>query len=104
MFHKSSTSIDHLIELINRATPDSLNIAQSILKNNEQIKIAKLAMLQELVKLSLADRSNLTLSTQVRVVKQEILDALVATAEVRSQKSEVRSEDTRSGDLNPPHS
>jgi hypothetical protein len=78
MFHKSSTSIDYLIELINRATPDSLNIAQSILKNYEEIKINQLAMLQELVKLSLADRSNLTQSTQVRVLKQEIIDALVA--------------------------
>ena len=79
MKYKSSTSIDYLIELINRATPDSLNIAQSILFQDEQIKIAKLAMLQELVKLSLADRANPTLSTQVRVVKQEILDALVAS-------------------------
>jgi hypothetical protein len=70
------TNYDVLIELINRATPDSLNIAQAILNKNEEIYLPNLPLLQNYVEQSLKDKANRQLSQKVRTLKKEILETL----------------------------
>ena len=78
MESRTSKDCAELIELINRATRDSLNIAQIILKNNQEIDIPNLSILQQCVEQSLRHKSNRELSGQVRKIKKEIIQRLVS--------------------------
>ncbi len=79
MNNETRERVAELIELINRATPDSLLIAQAILKKNPLIQIPQLPLLKKYVENSLTDKTNRQLSEQVRILKTEILVSLTAS-------------------------
>ncbi|WP_013335030.1 hypothetical protein [Gloeothece verrucosa] len=57
MKEEARKKVAELIELINRATPDSLKIAQAILKKNPLIQIPQLPLLKNYVKSRLRDKT-----------------------------------------------
>ncbi len=64
--------IKYLITLLERATPDSINIAEAIL-NNHEINIPELPALRQAVHRSLSEKKNLQLSQSVREIKLKII-------------------------------
>ncbi|NJL09358.1 MAG: hypothetical protein HC908_01505 [Calothrix sp. SM1_7_51] len=73
--------INDLIELVELATPDSLNIAEAILRNNNEIHIPELQSLREAVKRSLAEKKNAWLSDNVEEIKATIIASLIQKIE-----------------------
>lgn len=69
--------INHLIKMVQLATPDSLNIAEAIIKNNREIDIPELPRLRQAIYRSLSEKKNRQLSQEVREIKTKIITSLV---------------------------
>lgn len=81
MESQTKHDINELIELVELATPDSLNIASAILRNNHEINIPELQSLREAVYLSLDDKKSAWLSDNVEKIKTRIIASLVQKIE-----------------------
>ncbi|BDA69283.1 hypothetical protein CAL7716_034490 [Calothrix sp. PCC 7716] len=77
MESKTKHDINRLIKFVELATPDSLNIAEAILRNNHKIDIPELQSLREALYLSLNDKKNDWLSDNVVKIKTRIIASLV---------------------------
>ena len=76
MESKTLYDINNLIKLLQLSTPDSLNIAEAVLKNNHEIAIPELPQLRRAVYRSLEERKNRQLSQEVRAIKTKIIASL----------------------------
>lgn len=81
MESKIKHDINRLIKFVELATPDSLNIAEAILRNNHEIDIPELQSLREALYLSLNDKKNDWLSDNVVKIKTRIIASLVQKIE-----------------------
>lgn len=81
MESKTKHDINRLIKFIDLATPDSLNIAEAILRNNHEIEIPELQSLREALDLSLNNKKSAWLSDNVVKIKTEIIASLVQKIE-----------------------
>jgi hypothetical protein len=70
MESKIKYDINPLIKFIGLANPDSLNIAEAILRNNHEIHIPELQSLREAVYLSLENNKSAWLSDNVEQIKK----------------------------------
>ncbi|GAA6619865.1 hypothetical protein [Scytonema sp. NUACC26] len=77
--------INCLIDLLELVTPDSLNIAESILRENHDIDIPELQALREAVYRSLDEKKNDRLSDNVEKIKTTIVASLVQKIEAVSK-------------------
>ena len=77
--------INCLIELLELATPDSLNIAEAILEKNHEIDIPELQTLRSAIYQSLAEKKNDWLSDNVKKIQREIIASLVQKIEAISE-------------------
>jgi len=77
--------INCLIDLLELATPDSLNIAEAILRENDEIYIPELQALREAVYKSLNEKKNDQLSDNVGKIKIIIMTSLVQKLEAISE-------------------
>ncbi len=87
MESQTKYDINCLIDLLELATPDSLNIAEAILRENHEIDIPELQALRETVYLSLDDKKNDFLSDNVEKIKIRIMASLVQKIEAISEVS-----------------
>lgn len=87
MESQTKYDINDLIELVELATPDSLNIASAILTNNHEIDIPELQSLREAVYLSLDNKKNALLSDNVEKIKTRIIAFLVQKIDTISEVS-----------------
>jgi hypothetical protein len=71
--------IEQLVELIERATPDSLNAVEAILKYNSEINIIELESLRNAVNLSLSNKTSRELSISVKNIKARLIESLLKT-------------------------
>ncbi|MBW4504929.1 MAG: hypothetical protein KME64_00185 [Scytonematopsis contorta HA4267-MV1] len=81
MESKIKSDINRLIKFIGLATPDSLNIAEAILRNNNEIYIPELQSLREALYLSLDNKKSALLSDNVQQIKTRIIASLVQKIE-----------------------
>jgi hypothetical protein len=81
MESKIKYDINRLIKFIGLATPDSLNIASAILRNNHEIDIPELQSLREALYLSLENKKSAWLSDNVQQIKTRIIASLVQKIE-----------------------
>lgn len=77
MENKTLYDTKRLIKLLRLSTPDSLNVAEAILKTNHEIDIPKLPQLRQAVYRSLAEKENRQLSQEVREIKSEIIASML---------------------------
>ncbi len=96
MESQTKYDINELIELVELAIPDSLNIAEAILKNNHEIEIPELQTLREAVYLSLDNKKSAWLSDNVEKIKTIIIASLV---QIIDEDSEVPAS-AKQGNLN----
>jgi hypothetical protein len=85
MESQTNYDINRLIDLLELATPDSLNIAEAICRENHEIDIPELKALREAVYRSLDEKKNDRLSDNVRKIKTRIIASLVQKIEAIGQ-------------------
>jgi hypothetical protein len=81
MESQTNYDINRLIDLLELATPDSLNIAEAVYRENHEIDIPELKALREAVYRSLDEKKNDRLSDNVRKIKTRIIASLVQKIE-----------------------
>ena len=89
MKSKTMEDINHLIKLMKNGSPDSLNIAEAVLKNNQSIDIPQLLALRQAVFRSLSDKKNSQLYDRVEEIKEQIVENL--TQKLISENPELKS-------------
>ena len=76
MSSKTIQDINRLIKLIKIASPDCLNIAEAVLKNNREIDIPQLGQLRDAIFRSLSDKKNSQLYDKAEEIQSEIVKNL----------------------------
>ncbi len=85
MESQTKYDISCLIDLLELATPDSMNIAEAVLRENHEINIPELQALREAIYRSLDEKKNDQLSDNVEKIKTRIMASLVQKIETLSE-------------------